>query len=380
MISKIMFWSLVLCMLIGLPLLGISLGQADIRTYLSFPPLTRYVAHAPFDGGVFVFFAAVDFLMAAGVLFLLKSGSGHGHARPKPSVQFPAWGWIGMAIMCLGWILAWTRFPWFASMQAYTFCLPWVGFILLVNALCVKRSGRSLLTESPARFAMLWPVSAIFWWFFEYLNRYVQNWYYVGVEDFTSLQYIFHASLAFATVLPAVLSTQRFLLTFGAFDPGLESLMPLRFLEDKRTAGAILVATAASLILIGRYPDLLYSLVWFAPLLVVTCLQTLRSEPTIFKGLCLGDWRAIAASAMAALICGFIWELWNFHSLAHWVYAIPYVDRFHIFEMPLLGYGGYLPFGLECLLVGQMILGNRLVMVPGDGPEAQQQNPQRRNH
>jgi hypothetical protein len=41
----------------------------------------------------------------------------------------------------------------------------------------VKRSGRSLLTESPARFAMLWPVSAIFWWFFEYLNRYVQNWY-----------------------------------------------------------------------------------------------------------------------------------------------------------------------------------------------------------
>jgi hypothetical protein len=184
-----------------------------------------------------------------------------------------------------------------------------------------------------------------------------------------------HASLAFATVLPAVLSTQRFVLTFGAIDPGLKSRMPLGFLEDKRTAGAILVVTAAGLVLIGRYPDLLYSLVWFAPLLVVTCLQTLSSQPTIFKGLRRGDWRAIVASAMAALICGFIWELWNFHSLAHWVYAIPYVDRFHIFEMPLLGYGGYLPFGLECLLVGQMTLGNRLLMVPDDRPEAQGRKP-----
>jgi hypothetical protein len=379
MISKITFWVLVFCMLIGLPLLGISFGQADIRTYLSFPPLTRYVVHAPFDGWVFAFFAAVDLLMAAGVFFLLKSGPRLDNTHAKSSVQFPAWGWIGMAIMCLGWILAWKRFPWFASLQAHTFCLPWVGYILLVNALCVKRSGRSLLTDAPARFAMLWPISAIFWWFFEYLNRYVQNWYYVGVADFTPLQYVFHASLAFATVLPAVLSTQRYLLTFGAFDPGLKSLMPLRFLEDKRTAAAILVVTAASLIFIGRYPDFLYSLVWAAPLLVVTCLQTLRAEPTIFKGLCLGDWRAIIASCIAALICGFIWELWNFHSLAHWEYAIPYVDRFHIFEMPLLGYGGYLPFGLECLLVGQMILGNRLLMVPFDRPEAQRRKPWRKH-
>jgi hypothetical protein len=45
--------------------------------------------------------------------------------------------------------------------------------------------------------------------------------------------------------------------------------------------------------------------------------------------------------------------MWNYKSLSHWEYALPFVHRFKIFEMPLLGYAGYLPFGLECLAVVQ---------------------------
>jgi hypothetical protein len=39
------------------------------------------------------------------------------------------------------------------------------------------------------------------------------------------------------------------------------------------------------------------------------------------------------------------------------VYVIPYVDAFHLFEMPLLGYAGYLPFGLACAATGDLFLG-----------------------
>ena len=67
-----------------------------------------------------------------------------------------------------------------------------------------------------------------------------------------------------------------------------------------------------------------------------------------------GDWRSIWLPAMAALICGFFWEMWNFKSLAHWEYSVPFVQRFHVFEMPVLGYAGYLPFGLECMVVSLM--------------------------
>ena len=53
----------------------------------------------------------------------------------------------------------------------------------------------------------------------------------------------------------------------------------------------------------------------------------------------------VALSAMAALVCGFFWGMWNYYSYAKWVYAIPHVQRFRVFEMPVLGYVGYLPFG-----------------------------------
>jgi hypothetical protein len=63
--------------------------------------------------------------------------------------------------------------------------------------------------------------------------------------------------------------------------------------------------------------------------------------------------------ALAALVCGFFWEMWNWHSLAKWVYDVPYVTRFKIFEMPLLGYFGYLPFGWECGIVAAIVGGRK---------------------
>jgi hypothetical protein len=35
------------------------------------------------------------------------------------------------------------------------------------------------------------------------------------------------------------------------------------------------------------------------------------------------------------------------------------VDRFRIFEMPLLGYAGYLPFGIECAAIAALAKGRK---------------------
>jgi hypothetical protein len=48
--------------------------------------------------------------------------------------------------------------------------------------------------------------------------------------------------------------------------------------------------------------------------------------------------------------------MWNFYSMPKWIYTVPGVDRWHVFEMPLLGYAGYLPFGLECLAVASLTM------------------------
>jgi hypothetical protein len=96
-------------------------------------------------------------------------------------------------------------------------------------------------------------------------------------------------------------------------------------------------------------------MLWVAPFLIITAGQAVCGVETVFRDLPRGDWRRVWLPALAALVCGFFWEMWNVKSLAHWEYSVPFVQRFHIFEMPFLGYGGYLPFGLECMAVAIML-------------------------
>ena len=60
-----------------------------------------------------------------------------------------------------------------------------------------------------------------------------------------------------------------------------------------------------------------------------------------------GDWRPVLALWLGVLITAVFWEMWNFRSYPKWTYQVPWGDCLHLFEMPLLGYGGYLPFSLE---------------------------------
>jgi hypothetical protein len=76
---------------------------------------------------------------------------------------------------------------------------------------------------------------------------------------------------------------------------------------------------------------------------------------SLFAPLARGDGRPVLLPALAALVCGFFWELWNWGSAAQWHYSVPYVQGLSIFEMPLLGYAGYLPFGVACALVADLV-------------------------
>jgi len=338
-------------MLLGLPLLGIHLAGCDPRIYMEFPPLTRYVEQAPFSWPTFV-------LMAAGILlvvlpFVIRIARSW-RTVPQASLavrRFPWWGWCGMTCGIVVWILAWSRFPWFAPLQAFTFSPLWLAFIVTVNAMTYRRTGHCTMIDRPGFFAILFPVSAGFWWFFEYLNRFVQNWVYEGVEAFSAVDYVVFATLPFATVLPAVLGVMEGLRSCPRLTAGLERFVVLRTTHPKAWSMAILIVSGAGLAGIGIWPDYLYPLLWVSPLLLIVCIQVLRGRPTVFRSLRHGDWQSIFRWALAALICGFFWELWNLASLARWVYNIPLVGRFRVFEMPVLGYVGYLPFGLQCAVV-----------------------------
>lgn len=213
-----------------------------------------------------------------------------------------------------------------------------------------------MMFHRPRYFLSLFPLSAGFWWIFEYLNRFVQNWYYVGVDELSSLEYVVRATIPFSTVLPAVLGTAELLTSYPAISAGLDRFKHVHPLPVKPASWVLLMLSCLGLLGIGLWPNYLFPLVWVGPLLLVVSLQGVSGRATIVSSLVRGDWRDVWVPAMAALICGFFWELWNWKSLAHWEYAIPFVHRFQLFEMPLLGYAGYLPFGLECVIVANLCL------------------------
>ena len=116
-------------------------------------------------------------------------------------------GWHGMVgglLLGVAWSLNWLL-P--GPRTHVLFFSLWLGYILVVDALLLRRTGSSLLTRSPRDFGMLFVISAPVWWLFEAINWRTGNWEYLGRELFSDLEYFVLASLSFSTVVPAVFVT-----------------------------------------------------------------------------------------------------------------------------------------------------------------------------
>ena len=282
---------------------------------------------------------------------------GRAASESRHPTMFPWWGWLGVAILLAGWILSWNwHFRWFPPLSErlqvqLSYAPVWAGFILLVNALCVKRSGHSPMTDHPWAYAATFPASSLFWWFFEYLNRYVWNWYYLGISNIGAAEYTVYATVCFASVLPGVCAVAAFLHTFRPFADEHYAGMGKVNLRGWRAVSVLAFVAALGLTGIVFFPRYAYPLLWLSPLMVFLLVQVALKEPCALDCLAVGNWAVVFRFALAALICGFCWETWNYYALAKWVYAVPFVHRFQIWEMPLMGFAGYLPFGLECAAV-----------------------------
>lgn len=339
-------------LLVATPLAGVILEGDSVISFLKFPPGTTPVNHEGFS--IFVFLLIAAFVIAILIPFAIRIFRSRQDDKNQHRVinKFPAWGWIGIVLLITGWIFAWSRFPWFEEFQLFTFTPLWLAYIIIVNALTYMRAGKSLITHSPGYLILLFLFSAVFWWYYEYLNQFVNNWYYTDLAHLSDLGYFLYATLPFSTVLPAVISTWLLLRTFPRLSSGLSHFLKIRIVSTKIFWGVLLLVNVSGLGLAYLWPEYLFPLIWIAPMLIIAAVISIAGKKTIFHSIEKGDWKDIFLLAMAALICGFFWEMWNFYSYAKWEYSIPFVHRYLIFEMPVLGYLGYLPFGIQCGLIG----------------------------
>jgi len=341
-------------MILGLPLLGVWAAGLPVGRYLAFPPKERYVAHAPFSWPAFLFFGII--IVAAILPFVVRGIRARAMSpeEARPERPFPWWGWLGVLSGICTWVLAWSRVSWASAFQNHTFTPLWLSFILVVNGLTHRKRGWCPMLRRPWFFLMLFPASALFWWFFEYLNRFVQNWEYMQVPA-DPWSYILRATPPFSTVLPAVYSVALALEETGWLKRAFSGWVAFNPRHPRIMASLVLLAAAAGLWAVGVFPNILFPLLWVSPLLILTASQALSGAPQPFSGIGRGDWTVPVSWSLAALVCGWFWEMWNFWSVAKWTYHIPLVEKFHVFEMPLPGYAGYLPFGLECAAVVMLL-------------------------
>jgi len=244
-------------------------------------------------------------------------------------------------LIAIAWPLAWFG-P--RPYSEHTFFPLWLGYILTVDGLTYHRSGSSLLVRSVSRFALLFLFSIPLWWLFEFANEYLQNWRYVQAREYGTLAYVALASLAFSTVVPAIFVTAELYRTLPFFAPARSGM---RFAPSRR--GMIAIGLLGLVLFVGSLalPDLLFPFVWVGLFLFVDVINVLTGGKSIAAQVAQRRWDTVLVLFAAGLTCGIFWEMWNFWSLPKWVYDVPHVGWLKVFEMPLLGYGGYLPFALE---------------------------------
>jgi len=201
-------------------------------------------------------------------------------------------------------------------------------------------------------------LSVPFWWWFELVNERTNNWryHYPNEADFTAIKgmtviarsnflhlpepavlwYVLLSSIAFATVVPAVAGAIALVAPRAADDaPATVS---------RRLARIELCVGLTLQILVFVLPRYLYPLIWLAPLLIVDGVGGLLRRRSYMLGVLRSGWRDVTLIGLAGLLCGICWELLNSRAVPRWEYSVPFLGFWKIFEMPLLGFGGYVPF------------------------------------
>lgn len=265
--------------------------------------------------------------------------------------SFPIHGWLGLGLATLFWILNWTLT---GPRTHWGFFPLWLGYCLTIDGLVVWRTGTSLLTRSPRRYVGLFLLSAPVWWIFEVLNIRTQNWIYIGAEIFSPLEYAFWTTLSFTTVIPAVFGSAEL---FGSFD-FVRRLKPGPVIgTDTRTTLGFFVTGWVMLALLWIYPAIFFPFVWLSLYFILEPINVWLGNRSLANWTRVGDWRPVVALWLGVLLTAFFWEMWNYLAYPKWIYQVPWGDWLHIFEMPLLGYGGYLPFALELYAMYHLVLG-----------------------
>ena len=99
---------------------------------------------------------------------------------------------------------------------------------------------------------------------------------------------------------------------------------------------------------VARY---LFVLVWLGVVFLLDPINHRLGLPSLLGDLAAGRRSRFYSLLISGWVCGWLWEFWNYWAAAKWHYIFPMFQNWKIFEMPIPGYLGFLPFALECFVM-----------------------------
>jgi hypothetical protein len=258
--------------------------------------------------------------------------------------MFKKYGFVGIILIIFAQVNFFLKIEPF---QSWYVPIIWWGYILTVDAIVFKIKGESLISNKFKQFIGIVALSVPIWAVFEFYNIFIQNWHYINFSLIVHL-------VNFTIILPAVLETYQLLKSTHLFD---KIKLKKKHNISKRLITIMITLGIFSLVLPFIFPKYTFPLVWLSFFLLLDPINYLNKRPSIISHL--KDKKLIIPLSLffGAIICGFFWEFWNFWAFPKWFYTIPFLGSFKIFEMPILGYIGYGPFGWQLYAMYNFLVG-----------------------
>ncbi len=239
--------------------------------------------------------------------------------------------------------------------------LAWPAYILLLDGLLTWRDGASPIRRRPHHFALAVAGSAILWCLFDGINFYFmqRSWNYIGLPpgmDLPARLYRYTGFLlAFGSILPGMMLSGQVLLSFGWMDWARSGSWRM-----PRWAAWLSLGVGAAMFL---FPFVVRSPVgnltlWMSLAFLLDPINLWLGRPSMFRDWQAGWYGRTLAAFAGGLMCGFLWEFWNYWALTKWTYHLPFLgvlEQYRYFEIPAIGLVGFIAFGIEFWIMWQTL-------------------------
>ncbi len=261
--------------------------------------------------------------------------------------RFPPYGIIGLAFILVAEIGLILKMKFFGI-----FMTPvcWTGLILFLDAWNYRLSGNSLIMNRRKEFFWMLPFSILFWYVFEFYNLFIQNWHYIGLPENRFIRY-FGYFWAFATIWPGVYEIYKLLINLNF--PGEVKVKPIKLTGTLLTCSFVfgLACIILPFIVSKKTATYMAAPVWLGMIFFLDPLNLSWRRESIWKDWSRGYLTRLIRLFVAGAIAGILWEFWNYWAIVKWIYIVPIFGHIKIFEMPVVGYLGFLPFAVEIFVM-----------------------------